>query len=114
MIPIAALSLARQCELSGLPTPYPEFRFHAQRRWRFDYAFIAQRLAVEIDGGGFVNEAGIHEDRASRSDCEKLRRSVGARLARVLRVTPKHVKSGQALMWITRLLAQDGIDVVIR
>lgn len=27
---------------------------------------------------------------------------------RVLRVTPKHVTSGQALTWITRLLAQGG------
>ncbi len=111
-IPIAALSLARQCELSGLPMPVEEFRFHSVRRWRFDYAFIAQRLAVEIDGGGFVN--GRHSRGSGiEKDCEKLAEALALGW-RVLRVTPKHVKSGQALTWITRLLAQDGIDVVIR
>lgn len=103
-IPIAALSLARQCELSGLPTPYPEFRFHAQRRWRFDYAFVAAKLAVEIDGGGFMN--GRHSRGSGiEKDCEKYAEALALGW-RVLRVTPKHVKSGQALTWITRLLQQ--------
>lgn len=32
------------------PAPLPEYRF-CERKWRFDFAWIKQRLAVEIDGG---------------------------------------------------------------
>lgn len=28
-----------------------EYRFHTDRRWRFDYAWPAAKIAVEIDGG---------------------------------------------------------------
>lgn len=33
------------------PQPEREYRFHDQRRWRFDYAFIDQRVAIELEGG---------------------------------------------------------------
>lgn len=29
-----------------------EYRFHPERRWRFDVAFPSQRLAIEFDGRG--------------------------------------------------------------
>lgn len=32
------------------PAPLPEYRF-CDRKWRFDFAWTEQRLAVEIDGG---------------------------------------------------------------
>lgn len=28
-----------------------EFQFHPTRRWRFDYAIPAKKVAVEVDGG---------------------------------------------------------------
>lgn len=28
----------------------PEFQFDRQRRWRFDFAFPSQKLAIEVDG----------------------------------------------------------------
>ena len=31
--------------------PEPEFLFHPKRKWRFDYAFPAHKVAVEIEGG---------------------------------------------------------------
>lgn len=31
-----------------------ELRFHPPRRWRFDYACEALRIAVEVNGGNFV------------------------------------------------------------
>jgi very-short-patch-repair endonuclease len=29
-----------------------EYRFHPERRWRFDFAFPSVKLAVEVDGRG--------------------------------------------------------------
>jgi very-short-patch-repair endonuclease len=34
--------------------PTPEYRFHPVRKWRIDYAFINQKLAIEIEGGAFT------------------------------------------------------------
>lgn len=33
-----------------LPEPQPEYRFQSTRKWRFDWAFSLQKLAVEVDG----------------------------------------------------------------
>ena len=38
------------CKQNGLPVPIPEFRFHPTRKWRFDYAFVDQKVALEIEG----------------------------------------------------------------
>ena len=35
----------------GLPPAVPEYRFCADRKWRFDYAWPAARLALEVQGG---------------------------------------------------------------
>ena len=35
----------------GLPMPIAELRFHPVRRWRFDYAWEAQKVALEVEGG---------------------------------------------------------------
>jgi very-short-patch-repair endonuclease len=35
----------------GFPAPTPEYKFHETRRWRFDYAFLDVKLAVELEGG---------------------------------------------------------------
>lgn len=32
-----------------------EFKFHETRRWRFDYAMPDLKIAIEIDGGVWVN-----------------------------------------------------------
>ncbi len=34
--------------------PVPEFRFHPIRRWRFDYAWPDERLALEVEGGIWI------------------------------------------------------------
>lgn len=35
----------------GLPAPTSEYKFHESRKWRFDFAFIKEKIAVEIEGG---------------------------------------------------------------
>ena len=44
-----------------------EYKFHFHRRWRFDYAFPAYKVAVEVDGGIWtggrhINPAGYIND----------------------------------------------------
>ena len=47
-----------------------EFRFHPLAGWRFDLAFPAPRVAVEVDGGTWTQ--GRHTRGAGHaSDCEK-------------------------------------------
>ncbi len=109
----AVVELLFQLKAAKLPIPQQEWRFHPKRKWRFDLAFDFQRreadggftnpqLAVEVDGGGFVN--GRHgRGTGIEKDCEKYAEAMMLGW-RVLRVTPAQVKSGQALVWITSLL----------
>ena len=34
-----------------LPAPFFEWRFHALRNWKFDLAWVPQKVAVEVQGG---------------------------------------------------------------
>lgn len=106
-----------------------EVLFHPTRRWRFDLtvyrcatpvtalpdglmeykAFIAHNqapLAVEIDGGGFAQ--GRHSRGLGiENDCAKYAEAM-LRGWRILRVTPRQVKNGQAVKWVEQLLAAGG------
>lgn len=61
----------------GGPELATEHKFHATRKWRFDFAIPALKIAIEIDGGVFGN--GRH-NRASGfiKDCEKLNAAAAA------------------------------------
>jgi hypothetical protein len=39
---------------AGLPAPVPEFRFAPPRRWRFDWALVEHKVAIEVQGGLFI------------------------------------------------------------
>ncbi len=39
------------CRTQQLPEAVPEFRFHPTRKWRFDWAWPDQKIALEIEGG---------------------------------------------------------------
>jgi hypothetical protein len=98
------LLLKTQVEMIGLPSPVREFRFSQQRRWRFDLAWLDQKVAIEVDGGGFMN--GRHSrGKGIEGDCEKYAAALIAGWT-VLRVTPKHLKSGEAVTWAETLLRQ--------
>jgi very-short-patch-repair endonuclease len=42
---------------TGLPIPEREYRFHNERKWRFDYAYPEIKLAIEIEGGIYNRKA---------------------------------------------------------
>lgn len=90
-------ALAWQLRAEGL-TFDREYRFHESRLWRLDFWFGDAKLAVEIDGGGWVNGRHSRGDGIER-DCEKASHVAMAGY-RLMRVTPGQVKRGEALKWI--------------
>ena len=77
-----------QYEASIFDKPQREYKFHPRRKWRFDFAFVAQRVAVEVDGGQFTKFGGRHNTDADR---EKLNEAA-AMGWRVLRFSPQMLK----------------------
>lgn len=47
------LFLAR-LKAASLPLPVAEHRFHPVRKWRFDWSWIAHKIALEVEGGVFT------------------------------------------------------------
>jgi hypothetical protein len=43
------------CKADKLPAPVCEYRFAPPRRWRFDFAWLESRVALEVQGGVFVH-----------------------------------------------------------
>ena len=65
---LAALALAHGPEV----LPLREYRFHPERRWRFDFAWPSIKLAVEIQGMGMGGRAGGHQTaKGMQNDCDK-------------------------------------------
>ena len=89
--------------------PYErEYRFHHERRWRFDFAIPDQKIAIEIEGGVFVQ--GRHtRGSAFVKDCEKY--NAAALLGwRALRFVPRqHVDTGLAIETVQRILSEEEV-----
>jgi hypothetical protein len=82
-----------------------EFPFHAERKWRFDWAWPTKRIALEIEGG--VWTSGRHtRGKGFEADCEKYAEAAILGWT-VIRVTPKMIANGTAASYIRRLL--DGV-----
>lgn len=77
------------CTVHGLPEPVVELKFHPERRWRFDYAFPAAKVALEVEGG--VWSGGRHTSGAGFvKDMEKY--NAAACLGwKVLRIQPRQL-----------------------
>lgn len=94
-----------ELQLRGLPyyeALTREYRFHPPRRWRFDYAYAELALAVELEGGTWIN--GRHSRGAGfAADCEKYNM---AQLDgwTVLRFTAKQVTSGESFAMLAHAL----------
>lgn len=87
--------LALQIRAEELWTPVREYRFVPDRRWRADFAWPADRLLVEVEGGTWTN--GRHTRGSGyQADCEKYNAAVLLGW-RVLRYTSEQIKSGVAV-----------------
>ncbi|MGE6283615.1 hypothetical protein ACLHZ9_01040 [Aeromonas media] len=91
-------------QLVGFPDPVTELLFHPKRKWRFDFAWEEQKLALEIHGG--IHSGGRHtrgrgfvEDRAKMNEATLLGWTV-------LEVTPEHIKTSQLRAWLLKAFEQ--------
>lgn len=86
-----------------IPLPEREHKFHPVRKWRFDFAFIGERLAVECEGAVWV--MGRHNRGSGfAEDCVKYNEAV-IHGWRVLRFTGDMINSGEAIVAIRAALA---------
>jgi very-short-patch-repair endonuclease len=85
-----------------LSPPLWQYAFDPVRKWRFDAAWPAFRVAVEVDGGTWTGGRHTRGDGYER-DCEKLN---AATLAgwRVFRFTTEMVTDGRAVAVLERAL----------
>ena len=93
---------------NNVPNPEREYRFAPPRRWRFDFAWPAAMLALEVEGGVW-STGGHTSGKGFTDDCEKMNEAL-IRGWRVLRVTGQQVKSGAAVDWLRRALATQGAE----
>lgn len=111
--PKVVLAYFKEC---GLPTPELEWKFHPERKWRFDFAFIdwemgegyriapipSYSVACEVEGGLWVG--GGHSRGSGRvKDIEKY--SEAAALGwRIIYVQPKDLCTADTANLIKRCL----------
>ena len=82
--------------------PEREYYFHPKRKFRFDFAFPAHKLAVEVEGGMY----GRHQ-RVGGFEGDCLKYGEAAILGwRVIRVTTRMVMSGAAIDMTLRALGK--------
>lgn len=91
-----------QINMIGLPAPEREYRFNSNRRWRFDFAWVDKKLAVECEGGIYTQ--GRHNRPLGfEGDCEKYNMAA-LEGWKVLRFTGKMIYSGEAINVIEKAL----------
>lgn len=92
-------------QLVGFPDPATELVFHPKRKWRLDFAWPANMIALEVHGG--IHSGGRHtrgrgfvEDRAKMNEAALLGWTV-------IEATPEHIKTGQLRAWLLAAFNQD-------
>ena len=95
--------LALHIRAERLPAPVREFRFAGTRRWRVDFCWPEQRLAVEVEGG--VWSGGRHNRGAGfLADIAKYNALTLAGY-RLLRFATDQVRDGTAIATIKEALS---------
>jgi hypothetical protein len=80
------------CEACLGKLPVAEHKFHPTRKWRFDFAFVPEKVALEVEGG--VWTGGRHTRGAGFSG-DMAKYNAAAILGwRILRVTPEQMRNG--------------------
>ena len=84
----------------------PEHRFHPVRKWRLDFAWPDHKLALEVEGGVFIQ--GRHSRGAGMVKDMTKYGELAVMGWRLLRVTPKQIRNGEALTLVERAFQGQG------
>ena len=88
-----------------------EYNFHPTRRWRFDAAWPHAKIALEIEGGVWIQ--GRHNRPSGfLRDVDKYNEA-GILGWRIFRVTPQQGKNGQAIVLLERIF-EKRIDAKVK
>lgn len=109
---------------AGLPKPEPEHRFHPTRKWRFDWAWPDQKVALEVEGGfygkgepcptcGQREVAGHTSIERLKSDMEKYSEAA-AHGWRIVRCTPEQLHDASTLDLLRRALAYQEARMAVK
>lgn len=100
------LTLETHLKIHGLPEAMREYRFAPPRRWRFDFAFVSERIAIECEGGTRNN--GRHSRHEGyRADCLKYNEAIRQGW-KVYRFTGDMVRDGTAINFLKEVFAEIG------
>jgi hypothetical protein len=91
----------RQVRGCDVPEPESQWRFLHNRRFRFDFAWPKNKLALEIQGGYYSN--GRH-NRDPIADAKKAN-IAGLHGWTIIFAKPDDVRNGSALCWVREALA---------
>ncbi len=95
---------AFQIRALALPEPEREYRFMPPRMFRFDFAWPAAMVALEVEGG--IYSGGRHTTGPGfTKDCEKYSEAA-LRGWKVIRVTSEHIERGRMAEWLCRALEE--------
>jgi hypothetical protein len=78
----------------GFPEPMPEFYFAKPRKWRFDLAWPAHKIAFEYEGASWVKSRHT-SGKGFRDDCIKYSRANILGWC-IIRATADMMRSGEA------------------
>lgn len=87
---------------AGLPVPVRELRFTPPRLFRFDFAWPALGIALEVEGGIWVH--GRHSRGAGLADDAEKYNLATMQGWRVFRVTERQVRDGSAFTLVQTFL----------
>ena len=94
------LKAATALEKAGIKNFEEEYRF-CERRWRFDFAFVEEKIALEIEGGIWKGSVGGHTSGTGYpKDCEKYNLAAANGWS-VYRFTTEMVKNGKAVEFLS-------------
>lgn len=97
------------CRGNDVPMPTPEYEFALEakppKRYRFDFAWVPEKVALEVQGGIFRKGGGAHTGKNHIRDMHKanLAQNLGWE---VLQCTPGELYNGTTLDRIRTALAQ--------
>ena len=94
------------CKVHGLKEPEREFKFHPKRRWRFDFAFPLEKIAIEVQGGIFMKKSGHNSGIGILQDYEKYNNAVISGW-RVLQINSPDLNKVETMEMIKKLFLNE-------